>query len=74
MFKIFMCRIVMGNIRARLKRNGYDWALAVGLFAGDAVLLADNERELWRLVNEFYRVCVRRKLRVNTGKEQGNGI
>lgn len=53
-----MCRIVSGNIGARLKHNGCDWAVAVGLFAGDAVLLADNERELRRLVDEFCRVCV----------------
>ncbi len=34
----------------------------------DNVLLADSEREHQKGVDEFYRVCVRRKLRVNTGK------
>ena len=40
------------------------------LFADDAALVADSEEKLCRLVNEFGRVCERRKLRVNLGKSK----
>ena len=33
-------------------------------------LVADSEEKLCRLVNEFGRVCERRKLRVNVGKSK----
>ena len=38
------------------------------LFADDTTLVADSEQKLCRLVNEFGRVCERRKLRVNVGR------
>ena len=37
------------------------------LFADDAVLMADSEEKLCRLVSEFGRLCERRKLKVNVG-------
>ncbi len=37
------------------------------LFADDTVLLTDSERELQKVIDGFYRVCVRRKLGVNAG-------
>ncbi len=40
-----------------------------GLFADDTILLAENEGTLQRIVDEFDRVCKRRKLRVNAGKK-----
>ena len=40
------------------------------LFADDAALVADSEDKLCRLVSEFGKVCVRRKLRVNVGKSK----
>ncbi len=40
------------------------------LFADGTVLLADSERKLQRVVDEFYRVCMRRMLRVNAGKSK----
>ena len=40
------------------------------LFADDTALLADSEEKLCRLVSEFGRVCVRRKLKVNVGKSK----
>ena len=40
------------------------------LFADDTVLLAENERELQEVVNEFYNVCMRRKVKVNAGKSK----
>ncbi len=39
--------------------------MVASLFADDTVLLADSERKLQKVVDEFYRCCVRRKLRVN---------
>ena len=40
------------------------------LFVDDTVLLAESEGELQRLVDEFYNVCGRRKLRVNVGRSK----
>ncbi len=34
------------------------------------MLLSENERELQRIVHEFYNVCVRRKLKVKVGKSK----
>ena len=51
------------------------------LFADDTALVADSEEKLCRLVNEFGRLCERRKLKVNLGKSKvircsnyGNGV
>ena len=46
------------------------WELCQLLFADDAVFVADSEEKLRRLVEEFGRVCERRKLRVNVGKSK----
>ena len=54
----------------RLKLNGEGWAVVACLFADDTVLLAESERELQRVVDEFYNVCRRRKLKVNVGKSK----
>ena len=35
------------------------------------MILLFEEEELQRVFNEFYRVCTRRKLKVNTGKSKG---
>ena len=40
------------------------------LFADDSAQVADSEEKLGRLVSEFGRVCVRRKLRINVGKSK----
>ncbi len=34
------------------------------------LLLAESEKDLKKLVNEFSNVCVRRKLKVNVGKSK----
>ncbi len=39
-------------------------------FADDTVLLAESEGDLQRVVNEFYSVHKRRKLKVNAGKSK----
>ncbi len=53
-----------------MKHNECDWVDVASLFGNDTVLLADRERELQQVVNEFYRVCVRRRMRVNAGKSK----
>ncbi len=71
LFNIFMdgclreikCKVV--NTGAKLRLNGEVWAVVTCLFADDTVLLA---RGIWRVVNEFYSICKRRKLKVNAGK------
>ncbi len=47
-----------------------DWSVVACMFADDIVLLAESERELQRIVDKFYNVCVRRKLKVNVGKSK----
>ncbi len=58
----------MGKRGAGLKVNGVDWSVTVYLFADDKVLLAESEKELQRVVDQFHSVCSGRKLRVNAGK------
>ncbi len=61
----------VGKIGAGLKINGMGWsAVTACLFADDTVLLAESERELQRVVDQFRNVCNRRKLRVNAGKSK----
>ncbi len=60
----------VGIIGARMKLNGVDWSVVACLFVDDTVLLAESERELQRVVDQFHRVCSRRKLRVNSGKSK----
>ncbi len=38
-----------------------------GLYEDDTVLLAEGKGKLQNIVNEFDRVCKRRKLKVNAG-------
>ncbi len=49
------------KIGARMKLNEVDWSAAACLFADDTVLLAESERELQRVVDQFHSVCSRRK-------------
>ncbi len=42
----------------------------VGLYADDTVLLPESERMLQRIVDECDKVCRRRKLNVNAGKNK----
>ena len=43
----------VGNVRARLKINGMEWAVVVCLFAENTVSFAESEVELHRVVDEF---------------------
>ncbi len=60
----------VGKVGARLKLNGGDWSVAACLFADGTVLLAESERKLQRVVDQFHNVCSRRKKRVNAGKSK----
>lgn len=53
---------------ARQNVRGVEQPLAAGLYADDTVLLAESEGMLQRIIDEFDRVCKRRKLTVNAGK------
>ncbi len=63
-------RAKVRKIGARLKQNGVDWSVTACLFADDTVLLAESERELQRVVDQFHSVCSSGKLRVNAGKSK----
>ncbi len=58
------------DLGARLNVRGGEQPLVAGLYADDSVLLAESEGMLQRIVDEFERVCIRRKLKVNTGKSK----
>ena len=72
LFNVYMDGVVREvNVRALgkglelLSANGGRFEINQLLFADDTALVADSEGKLCRLVNEFGRVCERRKLRVN---------
>ncbi len=44
--------------------------MVVGLYTNDTVLLAESEGMLQRIVDEFDRVCKRKKLKVNARKSK----
>ncbi len=60
----------VGKADAGLKLNGVDWSVTAFLFADDTVLLAESEKVIQRVVDQFHSVCSRRKLRVNAGKSK----
>ncbi len=62
------CKVVHKG--AKLRFNGVVWSVVTCLFADDTVLLAESEGDLQRVVNEFFSVCKRRKLKVNAGKSK----
>ena len=77
LFNVYMDGVVReANVRVLGKRlevlsaNGGRFEINQLLFADDTALLADSEEKLCRLVNEFEKVCERRKLRVNVGKSK----
>ena len=61
---------VLGKGLELLSANGFRFEINQLLFADDTALLADSEEKLCRLVSEFFRVCERRRLRVNVGKSK----
>ncbi len=53
-----------------MNADGREWSLSQLLFADDTALVADSEMRLRQLVEEFGRVCQRRKLKVNGSKSK----
>ncbi len=62
------CKVV--NTGAKLRLNGEVWSVVTCLFPDGTVLLAESEGDLQRVVNEFFSVCKRNKLKVNAGKSK----
>ncbi|MEL7177812.1 MAG: reverse transcriptase domain-containing protein [Pseudomonadota bacterium] len=76
LFNIYMDGVIR-EMKARVMERGVEliheeraWHMTTSLFADDTVLLAGSERELQQVVEEFNRVCMRRKLKVNVGKSK----
>ena len=61
---------VIGRGLKLVDGNDNEWELNQLLSADDTVVVADSERKLCQLVTEFWRVCERRKLRVNVSKSK----
>ena len=59
---------MLGKGLELLSANGGRFEINQLLFADDTALVADSDEKLCRLVNEFGRVCERRKLKVNAGE------
>ncbi len=60
----------IGNLGIEMSIDNAKWNLSTILFADDTVLLAESEKVLQKLVNEFSNVCLRRKLKANVGKSK----
>ena len=52
----------------KMKLNEEEWQLSNILYSNAALLIAENEKELRKLVSEFNEVCKRTKLGVNAEK------
>ncbi len=76
LFNIYMdgcigeMKVGIHDLDARLKVKGVEEPLLAGLYAVDTMLLAESKGMLQRIVDEFDRVCKRRKLKVNAGKSK----
>ena len=58
------------GVTMRDERRNIKWKVDWLMFADDTVLLGDSDEKLERLVQEFGRVCQRRKLSVNETKSK----
>ncbi len=63
-------KVKVRDLGARLNVRGVEQPLVAGLYADDTVLLAESEGMLQRIVDEFERVCKRRKLKAIAGKSK----
>ena len=78
LFNLFMDAVMKevrekaGDVGVTLwdERRNVEWKVDWLMFADDTVLLGDSEEKLERLVQEFGRVCRRRKLSVNETKSK----
>ncbi len=64
-------KVKVGKKGARLKLKDVDWSVTACLFADDTVLLAESERKLQRVVDQFHSACSRRKLKMEMGYLRG---
>ncbi len=55
---------MLGRALSLVNVDGREWNLSQLLFAGDMALVADSDGSLKQLIEEFGRVCKRRKLRI----------
>ena len=76
LFNVYMDGVIRemkaksGGVGAKMLEDGNEWWMITSLFADDTVLFAESEKELQRVVNEFYNVCTRRNLKVNCDKSK----
>ncbi len=76
LFNIYMdecireIKVGVWDLGARLNVRGVEQHVVASLYSDDTVLLAEREGMLQRIVDEFDRVCKRRKLKVNAGKSK----
>ncbi len=63
-------KVRVQDLSASLNVRGVEQPMVTGLYADDTVLLAESEGMLQRIVDEFDRVCKRRKLKVIAGKSK----
>ncbi len=63
-------KVGVWDLGARLNVRGVEKPLVVSLCADGTMLLAESERRLQRIEDEFDRVYRRRKLTVNAGKSK----
>ena len=64
---------VVREVSVRVLGKGLEWLSAYSgqlLFADETALVANSVKKLCSLVKEFFRVCERRKLRINVGKSK----
>ncbi len=61
---------MLGRGLSLVNADGREWNLSQLLFADDTALVADSEGRLRKLVEEFGRMCKRRKLKVNGSKSK----
>ncbi len=61
-------KVVSAGAKFRLNRE--DWSVVTCLSADDTLLLAESKGDLQRVLNEFFSVCKRRRLKVNAGKSK----
>ncbi len=63
-------KVEVQDLGGRLNARGVEQRVVASLYADDTVLLAESEGMLQRIIDEFDRVCKRRKLKVNAGKSK----
>ncbi len=63
-------KVGVWDLGARLNVRGVEQHVVAGLYVDDTVLLPESEGMRKRIVDEFDRVCKRRKLKVNAGKSK----